>query len=244
MTPVTPAGAGSTRHRGRRALRSPVDSTGPHRRILVGELHQLGIARAAIAATVISPRTPPVALSMTAAEWLWTWVSTPMTTSTTSRRSVRLVMRSLLRRTGRGSGTGRRLGRTLMGHPAPLTPGGQAPHQASSFNRARASNRERTCRESDDQRGDPIRRESSSTRAPTQHGHLADRVLAHVGCRARSCRDCNVRPGAPFREGRVGLPLRGCAQPGGTSGPTEGQRPSGTDADSLSDCLSAVASVQ
>ena len=99
-------------------------------------------------------------------------------------------------------------------------------------------------REPDASRGDPFRRESSSARAPTQNGRPADRVLAHVGCRARSCRDCNVRPGAPFREGRVGLPLRGCAQPGGTSGPTEGQRPSGTDADSLSGCLSAVASVQ
>src|SRR6478752_7264326 len=45
MTPVTPAGAGSTRRRGRRSLRSPVDPTGPHHRISVGELHQLGIAR-------------------------------------------------------------------------------------------------------------------------------------------------------------------------------------------------------
>ena len=93
-----------------------LDRPGPQRGVVVGELHQLGIARAAIAATVISPRTPRVALSMTAAEWVWTWVSTPMTTSTTSRRSVRLFMRSLLRRTGRGSGPGRRLGRTVMRH--------------------------------------------------------------------------------------------------------------------------------
>jgi hypothetical protein len=99
---------------------------------------------------------------------------------------------------------------------------------------------------------DPLRREaaqsyrrgSSSVRAPIQDRRPADRALAHVGCRARSCRDWNVRPGAPFREDRDGLQLRGCAQPGGTSGPTEGQRPSGTDADSRSGCLSAVASVQ
>ena len=122
--------------------------------------------------------TPPVAVSRTAAEWVWTWVSTPMTTSTTSHRSVRLVMRSLLRRTGRGSGPGRRLGRTVMRHARRgLTPGGQAPDQASSSNRAGAGNHERTSRSkarSQSHRG-------SHPRSPTTaHHHQAAQAILTV----------------------------------------------------------------
>src|SRR5680860_754388 len=48
---------------------------------------------------------------------------------------------------GRGSGPGQRFGRTVMRHARRgLTPGGQAPDQASSSNRAGASNHERTSR--------------------------------------------------------------------------------------------------
>src|SRR5687768_15684898 len=70
-----------------------------------------------------------------------------MTTSTTSGRSVRLVMRSLLRRTGTWfrSGTEARqdCDETRQARP---TPGGQAPDQASSSNRAGAGDHERTSR--------------------------------------------------------------------------------------------------
>jgi hypothetical protein len=70
-----------------------------------------------------------------------------MTTSTTSRRSVSLVMRSLLRRTGRGSGPGRKARQDCdETRQAVLTPGGQAPDQASSSNRAGAGDHERTSR--------------------------------------------------------------------------------------------------
>jgi hypothetical protein len=106
------AGDDSTRRRGRRSLRSPRPATSRGCWRTPRARHSPRL----VASTVISSRTPPVAVSRTAAEWVWTWVSTPMTTSTTSRRSVRLFMRSLLRGTGRGSGPGRRLGRTVMRH--------------------------------------------------------------------------------------------------------------------------------
>ena len=123
----------------------PFDRPCPHHRILVGNSTSSAYP-AAVAATMISPRTPPVALSMTAAEWVWTWVDADHDIDHLTQ----------IGQTGHAfspspDGTWFRSGTKARQdcdgtHPAPLTPGGQAPNQASSFNRTGASNRERTCR--------------------------------------------------------------------------------------------------
>jgi hypothetical protein len=115
-------------------------------------------------------------------------VSTPMTTSTTSRRSVRLVMRSLLRRMGRGSGPGRRFRQDCdETRQALLTPGGQAPDQASSSNRAGAGDHERTSRSrarSQSHRG------SHSWSPTTAQHHQAVKAIVTVTPPTRTHSDC------------------------------------------------------
>ena len=79
------------------------------------------------------------------------------------------------RRTGRGTGPGRRLGRTVMWtHPAPLTPGGQAPDQASSSNRAGAGNQQRTVRSKAQTQSLRGSHQLSPAHSPTRSGCVGD----------------------------------------------------------------------
>ena len=93
----------------------PFDGPGSQRRVVVGELHQFGVAlgcrldgdliQDATGRGVQDGRGVGVDVGVDADDDI-----------DHSRRSVRLSMRSLLLRTGRGSGPGRRFGRTVMRH--------------------------------------------------------------------------------------------------------------------------------
>src|SRR6478609_7493283 len=99
-----------------------------------------------------------------------------MTTSTTSRGSVRLVMRSLLRRIGTWFRSGTEVRQDCdETRKALLTPGGQAPDQASSSDRAGAGDHERTSRTK--ARGQSHRGSHSWSPTTAQHHQAANAIL-------------------------------------------------------------------
>ena len=88
---------------------------GPHHRIVVRELHQLGIPRSCRRHGDLAEDTTGRAVDDRRGVGVDVGVDADDDIDHLTR-SVRLVMRSLLRRTGSRSGPGRRLGRTVMRH--------------------------------------------------------------------------------------------------------------------------------